>query len=129
MSTNSNQIGELLKVVSMLDFRIAACLSSEFTKLGESSGSTGSYAMHSNKADLHARMVDNLLLCIAEAFNRFAIPRLFALNDFDIDELPRLSFKSVGTTNLKELGDYLQACDWSALHTVSKLARIWSARS
>lgn len=109
MSTNSNQLGELTKMISLLDYRIAATLHSEFTKLGESGGSTGSYAMHSSKTDLHAKMINNLLSCIADTYNRFAIPRLFALNNFQIDELPKLSFGEVGQTDLKDLGGFLQS--------------------
>ena len=109
MSTNSNQLGELTKLISLLDYRIAATLNSEFIKLGESGGSTGSYAMHSDKTDLHARMIDNLLSCVADTWNRFAIPRLFALNNFQVDQLPTLSFGEVGQTNLKDLGAFIQS--------------------
>ena len=109
MSTNSNQIGELLKAISLLDYRIAAALSTEFIKLGESNGATGSYAMHSSKTDQYAQMLNSLLKCIADAFNRFAIKRLFALNDFQIDDLPVLSFGELGTTDLKDVGAFLQS--------------------
>lgn len=109
MSTNSNQLGELTKLISLLDYRIAASLNSEFIKLGESGGSTGSYAMHSDKTDLHAKMINNLLSCVADTYNRFAIPRLFALNNFQIDDLPKLTFGEVGQTNMKDLGAFLSS--------------------
>ena len=109
MSTNSNQLGELTKMISLLDYRIAATLNSEFIKLGESGGATGSYAMHSDKTDLHAKMINNLLSCVSDAFNRFAIPRLFALNNFQVDELPTLTFGEVGQTNMRDLGSFLQS--------------------
>lgn len=109
MSTNSNQLGELTKMISLLDYRIAASLNSEFIKLGESGGATGSYAMHSDKTDLHAQMINNLLSCVADTYNRFAIPKLFALNNFQVDEMPQLSFGQVGETNMKDLGAFLQS--------------------
>lgn len=109
MSTNSNQIGELMKIISMLDYRIAAALNSEFIKLGDSGGATGSYAMHADKTDLHAQMLNSVVNNVADTFNRFVIPRLFTFNSFKVDKLPTISFGKLGTTDLKSMGAFLQS--------------------
>lgn len=42
-----------------------------------------------------------------EAINRFAVPRLFALNDFKVDRLPKVKHGPVEKVDLDALGNFI----------------------
>lgn len=96
------------KVIQRYDQRIALCALSDFLLLGQGSGAQGSWAMHSDKTKLFAVAISAFLDIIAETFNRFAVPRLFALNDLQISDYPKIAHGGIEKVDLKELGDYVQ---------------------
>ena len=57
---------------------------------------------------------------MAEVLNRHAVPRLFALNDFNLDALPRFVPEKVEDTALEDLGRFILSTsqagmDWGFL--------------
>jgi hypothetical protein len=94
------------KIINRYDQRIAMTMMADFMLLG-SNGSAGSWAMHSDKTKLFSMAIGAFLDIIAENFNRFAVPRLFALNDFTITDFPKIVHGDVESTDLAGLGTYL----------------------
>jgi hypothetical protein len=95
------------KIIQRYDQRIAMSMMADFMLLG--SNGQGSWAMHSDKTKLFAMAIGAFLDIIAENFNRFAIPRLFALNDLVISDFPKIVHGDVESTDLGELGTYIGA--------------------
>lgn len=95
------------KIINRYDQRIAMTCLFDFMMLGQGPNASGSWAMHSDKTKLAAMAVGASLDIIAETINRYAIPRLMALNDFAISEHPCLQHGDLESVDLVELGDYI----------------------
>jgi hypothetical protein len=93
------------KIVQRYDQRIAMSMMADFMLLGQNG--QGSFAMHSDKTKLFSMALGSYLDIIAETLNRFAIPRLFALNDFAISDFPKIVHGDVESRNLGELGAFI----------------------
>jgi hypothetical protein len=105
LSTGGSRQLDVDKIINRYDQRIAMSMMADFMLLGSSG--QGSYAMHSDKTKLFSMAIGAFLDIIAEIFNRFAIPRLFALNDLKISNFPKIVHSDVESTDLGELGTYL----------------------
>lgn len=92
-------------IITRYEQRIAMSVLAEFIMLGMDK--VGSFALASSKTHLFAVALGAWLKGIAEVFNRFAIPRLFALNGFNVKELPRIVPGDIEVPPLDELGTYL----------------------
>lgn len=107
LSTAGSRQFDTDKVIQRYDHRIAMSCMADFLLLGQGSGATGSWAMHTDKTKLFAQTISSFLDIICEILNRFAIPRLFALNDFEITDFPKIMHGDVAAVDLKELKDYI----------------------
>lgn len=68
----------------------------------------GSFALASSKTEMFSTAIGAWLDTIADVFNRFAIPRLFKLNNFPVDmALPKITHGDIETVDLNELGSYI----------------------
>lgn len=95
------------KIIQRYDQRIAGSVFFDFMLMGQSSSSTGSFAMHSDKTKMAVMGIDALLDIIASQFNTHAIPRLFRLNSFPVMEYPEICHGGVENVDIKELGDFI----------------------
>lgn len=68
---------------------------------------TGSYSMHTDKTGIFRNGVNSVNDMIAEVFNRFAIPRLFAANGWKPAELPTLVPSDVDAPDLAQLAQFM----------------------
>lgn len=107
LSTGGSRQFDTDKVIQRYDQRIAMSALADFLLLGQGAGATGSWAMHSDKTKLFSQSIGAFLDIISETFNRFAVPRLFNLNDFQISDFPKLMHGDLQSVDLKELGDYI----------------------
>jgi hypothetical protein len=105
LSTGGSRQLDTDKIIQRYDQRIAMSMMADFMLLGNSG--QGSWAMHSDKTKLFCMALGSFLDIISETFNRFAIPRLFALNDIPISSFPKIVHGDVESTDLGELGDYI----------------------
>lgn len=97
------------KVIQRWDNRIAVSLCADFILMGQSSSTTGSFAMHTDKSKLFARAIGTFLDIIRDALNDVAVPELFRINDFKTSDYPRFEHGKIEQQDLKELGDFLTA--------------------
>jgi hypothetical protein len=79
----------------------------DFIKLGHEG--EGSYAMHVDKTGIFRAALNTIAMSIADTFNRYAIPRLFALNGWKLDSLPRIEPSNVDPPNLTELAGFMSS--------------------
>ncbi len=93
------------EVVNRYDQRIAMTVLADFLLLG--SKSTGSYALSSDKTELFGVAIGAWLDAIAGVINTYAVPRLFALNGFKVEQLPVMVHGDIETPDLKDVGEYI----------------------
>jgi hypothetical protein len=109
LSTGGSRAFDTDKVIQRYDHRIAMSMLADFMLLGQGAGAQGSWAMHSDKTKLFAQSIGAFLDIIAEIFNRYAVPRLFELNDFVITDYPKLMHGDLDSVDLKVIGEYVKS--------------------
>lgn len=92
------------QVIQRYDKRIAGSILADFILLGQQS--VGSFALSDNKTKLFAAAIGAWLESIASVFNSQALPRLWALNDWDLATMPKLIFGDIEKRDLTQLADY-----------------------
>lgn len=95
-------------VIARYNHDIAMSSLADFLLLGAGASAQGSWAMHSDKTKMFATSIGAFLDIIAEVMNRTAIPSLMQLNDFQMSDFPKLSHAGIESTDLRELGAYIQ---------------------
>jgi hypothetical protein len=93
------------EVIGRYEQRIAMTMLADFILLGHEK--VGSFALSSNKTDLFATALGAWLDEIASIFNQHAVPRLFRLNGFKLEGLPKFVHDDIETPDLKDLGEYI----------------------
>lgn len=106
LSTGGNRQFNTSDIINRWDQRIAMTMLADFLFIGQAGGA-GSFSLVNSRADLFSNSLGSILDIIADVFNRYAVPRLFALNDFDISDYPKIKHGDVGAVNLQELGQYI----------------------
>ena len=106
LSTGGQRQFDTDKIIQRYDQRIAMTALADFILVGHSN--VGSFALHSSKTKIFAKAIGAFLDIIADTFNRFAVPRLFALNDFKISDYPKIQHGDFEEVNLDDIGSYIQ---------------------
>jgi hypothetical protein len=107
MSSGGSRQIDTDTIVRRYEQRIATSMLADFILVGQDS--VGSFAMVDVKADLFGMAIDGILDLICEVLNRYAIPRLLALNGMDTSEPPEIRHGSAGRVDLQKTGEFLQA--------------------
>lgn len=94
-------------IIERYNKEIAMTVLADFILLGHEN--VGSFALSSDKTDLFAVALGTFLDSIADVLNRYAVPRLFALNGMDQKNLPSIEHGDIEKPDLTELGAYLTA--------------------
>ena len=68
---------------------------------------TGTYNMHVDKTGIFKTALNATSKSIADIFNRHAIPRLFAVNGWKPDQLPKIVPSDIDAPDLTQLGGFL----------------------
>lgn len=105
LSTGGSRQFDTDKIIGRYDQRIAMTCLADFLLIGHQN--VGSFSLVSARKDMFATALGAFLNIIAETFNRFAIPRLMALNDFQISDYPKLMHGDLESVDLTQLGDYI----------------------
>ena len=94
------------KVIQRNQIAIARSVLAQFLTLGQ--GRIGSYALSRDMRDLFSQSIKGHLDKIEETINRFAVDKLFALNQFQgLTALPKIIHGRVGQRNVAEFADAL----------------------
>lgn len=106
LTTGGNRQFDTSAIINRYDQRIAMTALADFILLGQDK--VGSFALASSKTNLFSTAIGAFLDIIADVFNRYAIPRLFAFNDFQLEQYPQIKHGDLGSVDLTELGKYVQ---------------------
>jgi hypothetical protein len=93
-------------IISRYEQRILMTVLADFIMVGHQD--TGSYALHVDKTGIFRTALNSIVKSVADVFNRTEIPRLFALNGWSIDRLPKLTPTDVDPPDLAQLGAFIQ---------------------
>lgn len=105
MSTGGSRQMDVDKVINRYDQRIAMTCLADFLLIGHQN--VGSFSLVSDRRELFASSLGAFLDIIAEVLNRYAVPRLFALNDFEITDYPKFVHGDIESVDLEKLSKYL----------------------
>lgn len=93
------------KVVTRYEQRMAMVLLAQFIFLGMTE--IGTQALARTSVDFFSHAVGGWAEAVADVINRFAIPRLLALNGFSLEALPTLEHSELEVPDLKGLAEYV----------------------
>lgn len=105
LSTGGSRQFDTNAIIQRYDQRIAMTALADFMLMGQQN--VGSFALATSKTNLFSTAIGSFLDMIADVFNRFAIPRLFALNDFQLSDYPQIKHGDIGAVDLDALGNYV----------------------
>lgn len=107
LSTGGQRQFDTDKVIHRYDMRIARTMLADFLLLGQEK--VGSFALANSRTNLFATAIGGFLDIITEIFNNYAIPRLMALNDFQMTDYPKIQHGDLGAVDLEQLSKYITA--------------------
>lgn len=94
------------QIISRYNQEIAMSVLADFILLGHEK--VGSFALSDDKTDLFAVAIGTILDSIQDVLNRYAVPRLFALNGMDQEKLPAIVHGDIEKPDLQKLAAYVQ---------------------
>jgi hypothetical protein len=108
-------------VIQRYNANIAQSVLADFILLGQNS--VGSFALSTNKIKLFHAAISSWLDSIASVFNKEAIPALWELNGWEINEtIPTLSYGTIDNFSLEEIGKYFsELVDKGAIRPTEEL--------
>ena len=105
LSAGGSRTFDTNALISRYEQRILQTILADFIMVGHDG--SGSYAMHVDKTGIFRAALNSFAASISDTFNRYAIPRLFQLNGWKMDEYPRLEPSNVDPPNLTELAGFM----------------------
>lgn len=120
-SSRQINIGE---TIERYDNRIAITMLSDIILIGNNR--TGSFALADTKQSLLAAALQAQVSNIADVFNAFAVPRLFALNSFPgLTDLPEIVPSGIQTPSMQEVALMLRAMGLNISKDKELLSYLW----
>lgn len=105
MSSGGSRTFDTGAVIARYNQEIAMTILADFILLGHEQ--VGSFALSSDKTNLFAVALGTILDSIADVLNRYAVPRLFELNNLDLTNLPEIQHGDVENPNMTELAAFI----------------------
>lgn len=107
LSSGGSKQFDTASVINRYETNILSTVLADFIKLGQQG--QGSYAMHVDKTGIFRASLNTIAESIAEVFNNHAIPRLFEMNNWKLDQLPKITPTNVDPPNLSELAQFMSS--------------------
>lgn len=92
-------------IIQRYEQRILMTVLADFIMVGHQG--TGSYALHTDKTGLFRASINSVSQAIADVLNRYAVPRLFAVNGWKVNELPQFVPGDVDPPDLNQLSSFM----------------------
>ena len=105
MSSGGKRNFDTDKIINRYDQRILMTFLAQFIMLGM--GKTGSFALSSDQTTMFSMVIGAWLTDIGGVINRFAIPRLFGYNSFNIIEFPKVVHSDIEKVSLDTLINFV----------------------
>jgi hypothetical protein len=93
-------------ILERIDRRIAMTILADFLFIGQAN--VGSHSLVSSRTSFFAMSLDGWATSIEDIFNRHAIPRLMALNGFELENCPKLAHGDIEKPDIAVWADALQ---------------------
>lgn len=93
------------EIIQRYEERMLMSVLADFILVGHQG--TGSYAMHTDKSGLFRTAINSIARSIADTLNRYAVPRLFQINGWKLEELPKIVPNDVDPPDLAQLGAFM----------------------
>lgn len=107
MSSGGTRQFDTNSIITRYEQRILMCVLADFILVGHQD--TGSYSLHTDKTGIFRAALNAITKAIADTLNRYAVPRLFAVNGWKLDELPRFEPTNVDPPALDQLAAFISA--------------------
>lgn len=92
-------------IIERYEQRILMSVLADFILVGHEG--VGSYSMHTDKTGMFRAAMNSISSAIADVFNSYAIPRLFKVNGWRVDELPKIIPSDIDPPDLAQLGAFM----------------------
>lgn len=106
LSSGSSRQFDTSAIINRYDQRIAITMLADIVMLG--ADKVGSFALANVKQSMLGACLDALMSNVVDIFNTIAIPRLFALNTFNVTELPKMKISKVVSPDIDKVANYIQ---------------------
>lgn len=107
MSAGGSRQFDTSSIIQRYEQRILMTVLADFIMVGHQG--QGSYALHVDKTGIFRAALNAVARHIADVFNRHAIPKLFAINGWKPQELPKIVPSNVDAPNLTELAGFMSS--------------------
>lgn len=94
-------------IIKRYEERILMSVLADFILVGHQAN--GSYSLHTDKTGIFRTSLNSIARSIADVMNRYAIPRLFAVNGWKPSVLPKIMPSDVDSPDIAQLGQFMQA--------------------
>ena len=94
-------------IIQRYEQRILMTVLADFIMVGHQS--VGTYNLHVDKTGIFRQAMNSVLSRIAEVFNLYAVPRLFMVNGWHPEKLPKLEPMDVDNPNITELSSFMHS--------------------
>jgi len=105
LSSGGSRAIDTSKIVDRYARAIATAVLADFIFLGQNA--VGSFALSSDKTALFATAIGAFMGSIADVFNRNLIPKLMAVNGWNLELAPRLVPEDIETPDIAQLADFI----------------------
>lgn len=119
IASNGNRNIAIDPIITRYQHDIARSVMAEFLMLG--SKTTGSYALSKSKTDIFLRSVESYINTIYDVLNQQIVRKLWEINGFDIELLPRVKPGDVAPHDLDALGSYLRNLNGADINLTGQL--------
>jgi hypothetical protein len=107
MSSSGSRQFDTNSIIQRYEQRILMAVLADFILVGHEQ--TGSYALHTDKTGIFRASLNAITKAIADTLNRHAVPRLFEVNGWRLDQLPKFEPANIDPPNLNELASFISA--------------------
>lgn len=107
MSSGGARQFDTSALIQRYEQRILMSCLADFILLGHEE--VGSYALHVDKTGIFRTALNTIAKAIANVFNKHAIPRLFQINGWKLDQLPQIEPANVDPPDLTQLAQFMTA--------------------
>jgi hypothetical protein len=113
MSSGGTRQFDTNGIITRYEQRILMSVLADFILVGHEQ--TGSYSMHTDKTGIFRAALNAITKAIADTLNRYAVPRLFEVNGWKLDSLPRFEPTNVDPPDLAQLASFISATAGSGM--------------
>lgn len=100
-------------IIRRYEERILMTVLADFILVGHQQ--TGSYSLHTDKTGIFRTSLNSICQTIADVLNSYAVPKLFMLNGWRPDSLPKIVPTDVDSPDIAQLGQFMSAMSSSGV--------------